>query len=217
MTEAAPPRTHSLREVFNAWRWIVRAGAPWRMRPNDLPPGEAVYHQPQRWLTAGVVEAIGHDVRTLLRLTESRTQQPSAAMPDRRTWPSSPESGTRAGYDGAKRKRGSNVHMAVAPLGHLLAVHVTAADEQDRTQVKHLAEPVQEVTGHAVEVALVDQGDTGEQPVQDAAEQGRHLAVVKLPEAKPGFVLLPRRWVVARSFVWAGRFRRLAREYERRP
>lgn len=102
-------------------------------------------------------------------------------------------------------------------LGHLLALHVTAADEQDRAQVAKLCEQVQDMTGDTVEVAFVDQGDTGEQAAEDAAAHGIRLEVVKLPEAKRGFVLLPRRWVVERRFAWTGRFRRLARDYERLP
>src|SRR5215218_2797844 len=105
--------------------------------------------------------------------------------------------------------------MAVDTLGHLLALHVTAADEQDRRQVATLAEQVQAATGDSVELAFVDQGYTGEQPAADAGEHGIALSVVKLPEAKRGFVLLPRRWVVERSFAWLARFRRLARDYER--
>lgn len=217
MTEDAPQRTHNLREVFNGLRWIVRAGAPWRMLPNDLPPWEAVYQQTQRWLNAGVFEAIVHDLRMLLRLAEGRAAHPSAAILDSRTLQSTPESGPRAGYDGAKRKRGSKVHMAVDTLGHLLALHVTAADAQDRAQVAQLAEQVQDVTGHAVEVAFVDQGYTGEQPAREAAAHGIQLEVVKLPETRKGFVLLPRRWVVERSFAWVARFRRLARDDERLP
>jgi transposase len=210
MTEEAPQRSHSLREVFNGLRWIARAGAPWRMMPNDLPPWEAVYQQTQRWLRAGVFETVVHDLRGVLRLAEGRTEQPSAAIVDSRTRPSTPESGLRAGYDGAKRKRGSKVHMAVDALGYLLALHVTAAHEQERARV-------QEVTGETVAVAFVDQGYTGDQPAQAAAANGIQLDVVKLPEAKHDFVLLPRRWVVERSFAWASRFRRLARDYERLP
>jgi transposase len=217
MTEAAPQRTHSLREVFNGLRWLVRAGAPWRMMPNDLPPWEAVYQQTQRWLSAGVLEAIVHDLRMLRRLAEGRGAPPSAAILDSRAMQSSPESGHRAGYDGAKRKRGRKVPMAVETLGHLLALHVTPANEQDRTQVAQLAAQVPDVTDASVEGAFVDQGYTGDRPRQDAADHGRQLAVVKLPEAKTGFVLLPRRWVVERSFGWAARFRRLARDYERLP
>ncbi len=217
MTEDAPQRTHSLREVFNGLRWIVRAGAPWRLMPNDLPPWYTVFQQTQRWLRAGVFEAIVHDLRTLLRVACGRNEQPSATIIDSRTLQSSPESGGRAGYDGAKRRKGSKVHAAVDTLGHLLALHVTPANEQDRAQVGQLAEKVQEVTGQSVELAYVDQGYTGEQPAQDAAAHGLQLEVIKLPEAKKGFVLLPRRWVVERTFGWAARFRRLARDYERLP
>ena len=217
MTEDAPQREHSLREVFNGLRWIVRAGAPWRMMPNDLPPWYSVYQQTQRWIGAGVFEAIVHDLRAVLRLAKGRKEQPSAAIFDSRTLQSTPESGERAGYDGAKRKKGSKTHIAVDTLGHLLALYVTPANEQDRAQVEELARQVQEVTDQSVEVAFVDQGYTGEVPAQAAEQQGIELQVVKLPEAKKGFVLLPRRWVVERSFGWAARFRRLARDYERLP
>jgi transposase len=163
MTAEAPQRAHSLREVFNGLRWIVRAGAAWRMMPHDLPPWYAVYQQSQRWLKAGVFEAMGHDLREVLRVAQGRNAQPSAAIFDSRTLQSTPESGTRAGYDGAKRRRGSKVHMAVDTLGHLLALPVTAANEQDRSQVHRLAEKVQEVTGDSVKLASVDQGYTGGQ------------------------------------------------------
>src|SRR6185503_1697938 len=107
--------------------------------------------------------------------------------------------------------------IAVDPLGQLLALRVTAANEQERAQVRELGAQVQAVTGENGEIAVVDQGYPGEQPAQDAAAQGITLAGVKLPEAKKGFVLLPRRWGVERSLAWAARFRRLARDYERLP
>lgn len=217
MSEDAPQREHALREVCNGLRWIVRAGAPWRMLPNDLPPWEAVYQQTQRWLKAGVFEAIVNDLRALLRLAAGRKEQPSAAIFDSRTLQSSPESGVRAGYDGAKRRKGSKTHLAVDTLGHLLALVVTPASAQDRAQVAELAQQVQAVTGQSVEVAFVDQGYTGDQPLSAAAAQGIRLEVIKLQEAKKGFVLLPRRWVVERDFAWMARFRRLARDYERLP
>jgi transposase len=217
MHEAAPQRTHDLRDVFNGLRWIVRTGAPWRMLPHDLPPWAAVYQQTQRWMRAGVFETIVHDLRVLIRVASVRERQPTAAIFDGRTIQSTAESGERAGYDGHKRRKGSKTHMAVDTLGLLLAVHVTPANEQERAQVATLAAAVQEVTGNHVEVAFVDQGYTGEQAEMDAAAQGVRLEVVKLPEAKRGFVLLPRRWVVERSFAWMAKFRRLARDYERLP
>ena len=213
--EDAPQRTHELREVFNGLRWIVRTGSPWRYMPNDLPPWEAVYQQTQRWLKAGVFEAMVHDLRALLRLTEGRASEPTAAVLDSRTLRSTPESGARGGYDGAKRKKGSKVHVAVDTLGHLLALLVTPANKQDREQVEVLAGAIQHATGENVELAYVDQGYAGEQPAAEASEHGIHLEVVKHQEAKRGFVLLPRRWVVERDFAWASRFRRLVKDYER--
>ena len=158
---------------------------------------------------------MAHDLRVVLRLAAGRNEQPSAVILDARTLQSTPESGGRAGYDGHKKRRGSKVHIAVDTLGHLLALHVTPANEQERAQVAELAQQVQEVTGDSVEIAYVDQGYTGDQPAEDAAKHGIELQVIKLPGAKKGFVLLPRRWVVERSFAWTARFRRLARDFER--
>lgn len=213
----AGQRRYELREVFNALRWIVRAGAPWRLLPNDFPPWEIVYQQTQRWLVAGCFETLVHDLRALLRVLAERRPQPSAVILDSRTLQSTPESGARAGYDGAKRRNGSKTHIAVDTLGYLLTAFVTAADEQDRAQVRRLTGVVQAVTGQTVELAYVDQGYTGDDAAAQAAAHGIQLEVIKLPEAKRGFILLPRRWVVERSFGWLARFRRLARDYERLP
>ena len=215
MTEDAPQRHHDQREVFNALRWMVRAGATWRMLPHDFPRWEAVYQQTQRWIKAGCFQAITDDLRLVLRLAQGRTAQPSAAIFDSQTIQSTPESGHRAGYDGHKRKKGSKLHLAVDTLGHLLALDVTPANEQDRVQVQPLAKAVQDATGEHVELVYVDQGYTGDVPAEAAAAEGIELHVVKLPEAKHGFVLLPRRWVAERSFAWKTRFRRLVRDYER--
>ena len=215
MNEQAPQRTYPLREIFNGLRWLVRAGSPWRLLPNDLPPWTAVYQQTQRWIKAGCFEVMAHDLRAILRLAEDRKADPSAMILDSRTLQSTPESGGRAGFDGHKKRKGSKVHVAVDTLGHLLALRVTPANEQDRAQVGELATTVQTVTGGNVQLAFVDQGYTGAEPAEAAARAGIRLEVVKHHEPKHGFVLLPRRWVVERSFGWAARFRRLARDYER--
>jgi transposase len=192
--EDAPQRTHELREVFNGLRWIVRTGSAWRYMPHDLPPWEAVYQQTRRWLSAGVFEAMVHDLRILLRLSEGRASDPTAAILDSRTLRSTPVSGSRGGYDGAKRKKGTKVHAAVDTLGHLLALFVSPANEQERAWVGELAEAVQEATGESVELAYdVDEGYTAERPAEEAEAHGMRLEVVKHEEAKRGFVLLPRR------------------------
>ena len=175
--EDAPQRTHSLRAVFNGLRYIVKSGMQWRMMPHDLPPWRVVYHQTHRWIRAGCFETIVEDLRSLLRELAGRKAKPTAMILDSPTLQSTPESGARAGYDGAKRRKGSKVHAAVDTLGHLLALHV--------------------------ELAYVDQGYTGEAAVQAANQHGIQLEVVKHAQAKRGFVLQPRRWVVERSFAWA--------------
>ena len=217
LREDATQRVYALRELFDAVRWMVKAGCPWRLLPNDLPPWTAVQQQAERWRKAGCFEAMVHDLRELLRLLQERNPRPTAAIFDGRTLQSSPESGGRAGYDGHKRRKGSKVHLAVDTLGHLLAVLVKPANEQERAQVGELARQVQEATRHSVKLGFGDQGYTGEEPAAAAAAEGIKLEVIKLAEAKRGFVLLPRRWVVERSFAWLARFRRLSRDYERLP
>src|ERR1700694_1445013 len=132
LPEEAKQRRYELREVFNGLRYVLKGGVTWRLVPNDLPPWEIVYQQAQRWLRAGVFEAMGHDLRLLLRSFTDRKGKPTAVILDSRTLRSTPESGARAGYDGAKRKRGSKIHIAVDTLGHLLALHVTPAHVGDR-------------------------------------------------------------------------------------
>ena len=185
------------------------------MIPNDLPPWSAVHAQAQRWIKAGCFAALAQDLRAVLRLHAEREAEPAAVILDGRAMQSTPESGGRGGYDGCKRRKGSKVHVAVDMPGHLLALKITPANEQERAQVADLAREIQSVTGGHVEVAFVDQGHTGQEPAAQAAVHGMRLEVIKLEAAKRGFVLLPRRWVVERSFAWAARFRRLARDYER--
>ena len=190
MREDAPQREHSLRELFDALRYIVKTGCQWRFLPNDFPPWTAVYQQARRWVAAGVFEQAAHDLRVIMRFVEGRNDQPSAMILDGRTLQSTPESGGRAGYDGAKKKKGSKVHVAVDTLGNLLALKVTAANEQERAQVAELAEKVQEVTGGTIEIAFVDQGYTGEDAAKQAEgegiragvnEQRSHVVVAALP------------------------------------
>lgn len=217
MTQQAPQRHHSLRDLFDSLRWLARAGAQWRMLPGDLPPWPAVYQQFRRWTKAECFRHMVHDLREIVRIAEGKEAEPTAAIFDGRTLRSTPESGGRAGYDGYKKTKGSKVHLAVDTLGLLLGLVITPANEQERAQVGELCADVQEETDHHVEIAFVDQGYTGPEPLQAAKEQGIELQVVRLPGAKKGFVLLPRRWVVERSNAWMARARRLARDYERLP
>ena len=126
---ARPQRGFQRTEVGGSHRLLE-----WRYMPHDLPPWETLYQQRQRWLKAGVFEEMVHDLRVLLRLSEGRAPEPTAAILDSRTLRSTPESGSRGGYDGAKPKKGSKVHAAVDTLGNLLALHVSPANEQQRAR-----------------------------------------------------------------------------------
>ena len=215
MRQDAPQRNHPLRELLNGVRYVVRTGVQWRFLPHDFPPWNAVYQQARRWTDANAFEDAAHDLRIVHRLLQDRHENPTAAIDDGRTLQSVPESGGRAGYDGAKKKHGSKVHAAVDTLGDLLALTVTAGNAQERAQVADLSAAVQAATDGSVELVWADQGDAGDTPADDAAGHGIALTIVKHAEAKKGFVLLPRRWGVERTFAWLGRSRRLARDYER--
>jgi transposase len=161
-----------LREVFTGLRYLVKTGAHWRIMPHDLPPWPVVYQQMRRWMAAGCFETIVHDLRVLLLRAADRTAQPSAAIVDSRAVQSTPESGAREGYDGHKRRKGSKVHAAVDTLGHLLALVVTPANEQDRAQVGELAAALQAAKGETVDLAFVDQASTGEAAADAAQAHG---------------------------------------------
>ena len=217
LAEDARPRRSPLRAVFNARRWIVRAGAPWRLLPTTFPPWPPVYQQTRRGVEAGCFAALVHDRRLLVRLAAGRAGPPAAASRDARVRLSSPERGARAGDDGHQRRTGATGQAAVETLGQLLALTAPPAHADERPQVAARAAPLPAGTGAHVELAGVDQGATGEEVALRAAAHGIHLEVVQLPEAQRGVVLLPRRGVVARRFAWSARFRRRAREYERLP
>jgi len=213
--EDAPQRKYPLREVLNALFWMSRTGAQWEYLPHDFPPPEIVRSQAKRWFEAHCFENAVHDLRLFSRVQQQRAPEPSAIIVDSRTLQSTPESGHRAGYDGAKRRKGTKVHLVVDTLGHLITLMTSPANEQDRTQVGELCRSAQELTGGMLEVAFVDQGYTGKAPQEAARDSNVELVVVKRSDASRGFVLLPRRWVVERSLAWLSRFRRLGRDLER--
>ena len=136
----------------------MHTGVQWRYLPADLPPWTALYQQTQCWIKWECFEAIVHDLRVLLRTAAGKSEQPHAAIFEARTLQSTPESGGRAGCDGHKKKKGSKTHAAVDTLGHLLALLVTPANEQEQAQVAELAQKVQEATGASIEIGFVDQG-----------------------------------------------------------
>ncbi len=196
MRPGPPQRVHQPREVSNALRWIVRISAQRRMLPTHSPPWEAVSHHTRRWIEAGCVDDMIHDLRAVLRWGEDRADGSTVVLSDSRTVQSSPASGAQAGYDGHDPRRGSKIHLAVGHPGAPPGAVGPPGQGAGPGTGWALAEAVQEATGEYVEVAFVDQGSTGEQPAAAAAEHWIALEIVKLPTAKRGFVLLLRRWVI---------------------
>lgn len=165
---------------FRHWRiWSV-SGLPGAICPKNFP----------RWLKACSFEAVDDVLRELFRISEGHHAQPSVIIVDARTLQSTPESGNRAEYDGLKRERGSKTHIAVDTLSRLLTMVTTPPIEQERFQVETPAAAVQEATGEHVELAFVDQSYTGEETQEAAQDHSIQQKIVKVPEAKRGFVLL---------------------------
>jgi len=132
MTQDAPQRDYPLREVFNGLRWMARGGSSWRMMPHDLPPWYVIYQQMRRWLKAGVFEAIAHDLRAVLRIAEGRQEMPTASIFDSRTMQATVESGARAGYDGAKRRKGNLASPMGGGTKFWLAISIPPVSERLR-------------------------------------------------------------------------------------
>ena len=146
-------RKYPIREILNALLWVAHTGAQRGYLPHDVPPAETARQQAHRWFAAVCFKNAAHDLRLLCRVEKFRDDDPTAIIIDSRTLQSTPESGHRTGFDGAKKRKGTKVHLAVDTLGHFLAVLTTPANEQDRAQVKDLCLEVQEATGVKVEVA----------------------------------------------------------------
>jgi transposase len=219
MTEQAPQRVYPLREIFNALRYLVKMGGAWRMMPHDLPPWPVVYQQTHRWIKAGCFETMAHDLRAILRLVLDRKADPSAVILDSRTLQSTPESGgARRLTMGHKKRKGIQGACGGRYLGASAGTHGHCrptnriARRWDNWRKRSKRPRAMNRAAGVCRSRLHRRTLPQRRRRKPTAFK---LEVVKHTEAKRGFVLLPRRWVVERSFAWAARFRRLARDYER--
>ena len=207
------PRT-DLRRILDAILYVVKGGIPWRYLPTDFPPWKTVYHVFRKWTLNHLWAAINDALRTLVRKAQGKRSQPTAAVLDSQSVKSAGHGGP-VGYDAAKRIKGRKRHMLVDTLGLLLGVAVTSASSTERAGA-------QVVLGRVLtwftwlRLLWVDGGYTGATFANWVKELRPKLAVevVKRSDPTAGFKVLPRRWVVERTFGWLMHHRRLARDYE---
>lgn len=202
---------HSRREIMNAIRYRTRTGCSWRMLPHDFPPWHTVYNTYDLWAKTGVMKDINDEFAARARTLEGRGEEPTAAILDSQSVKGTVQS-RDCGYDAGKKVKGRKRHVLVDTLGFILALAITPASVQDR-----------DMAGPVVERALLEHsyihkvwadGIYTGQVIEDL-RQTVDIEVVKRPRDASGFVVLPRRWVVERTFGWMERFRLLSREYER--
>jgi putative transposase len=208
------PRKHSYRELLNGCLYLVRTSCQWRNLPKDLPPWGTVYHYFRQWTNTGLLERIHTHLREHIRLLEGRKREPTAGSIDSQSVKGSETCGER-GYDAGKKINGRKRHIVVDTLGLLLMVLVLPANVQDRDGARQLLTRVLALYG-TLRCLWADAGYAGRLVLWVAGISRCVLQIVRRLAGEPGFKVLPRRWVVERTFGWLGRYRRLSRDYERR-
>jgi putative transposase len=211
------PRTLNMREVLNAIFYLIRGGIPWEMLPSDFPNWKSVYHYFRLWRITGIWKAIHDRVRAKVRHQAGRRPTPSAAILDSQSVKTTEVGGRERGYDAGKRVNGRKRHLLVDTMGLVLVAVVHAASTQDPTGARFVLTELAHRFTRLVRIWADGRygGELIEWVWQLRSYRRIHLEIVKRQAEHRGFVVLPKRWIVERTFGWLGRFRRLSKDYER--
>jgi transposase len=211
------PAEHCRRDVVDGIRYLVKEGIQWRAMPADFPHWRTVYDYADGWQKTGATEGMHDELRRQCRIAAGRTPEPTAAVIDSQSVKAA-ETVARPGrgYDAGKKINGRKRHIVCDTIGLLLVVMVTAASVQDRDGGRGILKRLHSALASVAHV-FADGGYQGQLIATAKSAWNIVVEVVKKPAGQLGFAVLPRRWVVERTFSWLLRWRRLVRDYERLP